>query len=272
MSIITTDDKHYKAIADAIRLNANTDQTFTPEEMSHGVQFAHDAGYLNGWDDGTQNGIKSEYDRFWDAYQENGNRRYYTQAFGGPWTAEIFRPKYDLAATGASAYGMFRACLLQGSLKQILTNAGVSLTFDRCSNIGSLFQEANNLTEIGELDFSTVTHKSCTALFSSCPVLKTIEKIILPVGQTTFSTWFYKCKALENVVFEGTISANNLDVSATKLTRDSLMSIINCLADYSGTSTKGTVTFGAALKDADGNDKLTTADIAIATQKGWTIV
>jgi hypothetical protein len=72
---------------------------------------------------------------------------------------------------------------------------------------------------------------------------------------------------LENVTFEGTIGQNGLNFSwSINLSHDSLMSIINCLKDYSGTGTTKTVTLGATNLA-----KLTTAEKAVATQKGWTL-
>ena len=42
-------------------------------------------------------GVKSEYDRFWDVYQENGNMTYYAYAFAGVgWTQSVFKPKYNI--------------------------------------------------------------------------------------------------------------------------------------------------------------------------------
>lgn len=146
----------------------------------------------------------------------------------------------------------------------MLADAGVSLTFDRCNNINALFQECYYITEIGELDFSTVTRRNCTAIFSTAPKLKTIDKIILPVGQTTFSNWFYNCNSLENVIFEGTIEGDNFNVQWCPLTHESLMSIINTLKDYSGTDTWKSITLGP-----DNIAKLTADELLIMEQKQW---
>lgn len=279
MAYVITNNQHYINIANAIRDNSfgNIEGPLPVTELSQcireistiGQDQGRMEGYAQGFEEGKQEGIRSEYDRFWDAFQQKGERTYYVQAFGGCWTTETFRPKYDLAVTGSNGFGMFRAFTLQGSLKQVLANAGISLTFDRCNNIGSLFQEAANLTEIGELDFSTTTRKTCTAVFSSCTNLKTIEKIILPIGQSTFATWFYNCFALENIILEGEIGASGLNLSySPNLTHTSLMSIIDALSDKSA-DTSGTswaVTLGT-----ENLAKLTDAEKAIATQRGWTL-
>lgn len=211
-------------------------------------------------------GQRAEYDAFWDDFQLNGERHYYVQAFGGCWSEKTFRPKYDLAATGQNAFGMFRACNLSGSLKQMLADCGVSLTFDRCNNISSLFQEAYYITEIGELDFSTVTRLNCTQVFLSCQRLHTVDKIILPVGQTTFSSWFGNCNALENVTFEGVIGVNISFANSPLLSNASVQSVIDCLKNLAGGAAQ-TLTL-----HADVGAQLTEEQKADCTAKNWTLV
>ena len=73
-------------------------------------------------------------------------------------------------------------------------------------------------------------------------------------------------KWLENITFDGDIG-NSINFSTcTKLNHDSLMSIINHLKDFSGTSTTKTCTLGSSNLA-----KLTDAEKAIATQKGWSL-
>ena len=56
------------------------------------------------YDAGFGLGLKSEYDRFWDTYQQNGNRREVAYSFSGScWDNSIFHPKYDIVcSTGYS--------------------------------------------------------------------------------------------------------------------------------------------------------------------------
>ena len=211
-------------------------------------------------------GEQAAYDRFWDEFQDKGARTNYIGAFNTGWTAAIFRPKYNMAVD--NAYNMFNNFLRgkPASLKQLLAESGVSLTFPRCGNINNVFQ-ASHTTELGELDFSTVTRKDCSSLFLDCGHLKSIDKLIIPAGQTTFSNWFRSCNALERLTIEGIIGANGFDVSWSPLDHDSLMSIVEALQDYSAVGTTGTVTLGA-----DNLAKLSDSEKAIATQKGWTLV
>lgn len=61
---------------------------------------------------------------------------------------------------------------------------------------------------------------------------------------TNLNYIFYQCYALENITFEGYIK-QDLDLSSSKkLTIESLMSVINALYDFSGTTTTKTLTIG----------------------------
>ena len=72
---------------------------------------------------------------------------------------------------------------------------------------------------------------------------------------------------IENLNATGVIANNKLDFSTcVNLTHDSLMSIINILKDFSDTGETRHITFGEVNLA-----KLTDAEKAIATQKGWTL-
>ena len=78
---------------------------------------------------------------------------------------------------------------------------------------------------------------------------------------------FNSCSALVDLNIVGTINAIGLNVSYSKLlSHDSLMSIINALADKTGVSDTWKVTLGATTLA-----KLTAEEIAIAEGKGWTL-
>ena len=76
-----------------------TDQTV--EDRLETVQIASDGGYDRGFAEGKQ----EEYDRFWDAFQQNGTRTNYERAFRR-WTDEIYKPKYIPKPT-SSTIGIF---------------------------------------------------------------------------------------------------------------------------------------------------------------------
>ena len=107
-------------------------------------------------------------------------------------------------------------------------------------------------------------------MFNGCGNLVTIP--LLNVSNTnleisaSLNNIFDSCSKLENITFEGTIPKSISFNASSKLTEASLNSIITALKDFSGTTTTETLTLHATAKA-----KLTETDIAIATQKGWTI-
>ena len=63
----------------------------------------------NGAEENFDEGKQAEYDRFWDAYQENGNRTDYRNAFVGYfWNKETLRPKYTCKVVDGGS--MFSQC------------------------------------------------------------------------------------------------------------------------------------------------------------------
>ena len=54
--------------------------------------------------DGVADGRQAEYDEFWDAFQQNGNRTDYHFGFAGKgWRDETFKPKYDIVVRGGDS-------------------------------------------------------------------------------------------------------------------------------------------------------------------------
>ena len=180
-------------------------------------------------------GQKSEYDRFWDAYQDNGERTNYEYAFGGAgWTQDLFNPKYSFLKV-RSPYMMF----MSSKIETI-----PAIEFDSRATYSDIFKNATLLKTIEKLTFSDI------------------------IG-ATFNRVFQSCTSLENLTIGGEIAQNGFDVSwSTKLTHDSLMSIINALADKSE-DTSGTI-WTVTLGETN-IAKLTDEEINIATQKGWVL-
>ena len=276
MAIIKTDDKNYKNIAKEIRNHTQENETYTPAQMPEGIQKVYQKGYEEGeavgyavgHTDGFCYGEESERRQFWDLYQQSGDRTDYSFAFAGAgWTEETFWPNYDMKIQ--DGYGMFAYCDFAGSLKARLEECGVQLKFGGNQTITNLFLYAGKITELGIVDLSGVVANSInTYVFSQCTALHTIEKLILPKGQASWDSWFTGCAALENIIFEGIISKSGLDLSdCPKLTRESMLSVLNCLTNAVGLSGTWKVTLGAINLA-----KLSESDKAIATAKGWTLV
>ena len=213
------------------------------------------------YDEGFDAGKQAEYDAFWDVYQQNGTRLDHLGAFAGVgWSNGNFKPKYDIKPS--ATYMMFRGALISGDLVDALSKLGVSLDFSECTDVRYTFM-SSQITRLGVIDLSSATLTE--NMFNGARQLRTIDKLILKAdGSQTFSSFFNNTSALENITIEGFIGNNISFSSCTKLTHDSLMSIINHLQTKSSGSfvlTLGTRNIG----------ELSDAEKAIATEKGWTL-
>lgn len=203
-------------------------------------------------------------DAFWDVVQNGGNRNDYSYAFIR-WDAEYIRPKYKVAAYNSrDGLSTFNAC---GNLKKVeaayfdfsqkptdnsSNNGGYNYTFNECRRL-------EEVEDIG-LNPQSIYH----ATFYACNALHTIARIGVDEN-TRFYRAFIGCYELQNLTVDGVIGQDGFDVgTSTKLTHDSLMSIINALE--SKTEGTWTVTLGATNLA-----KMTDAEKAIATEKGWTL-
>ena len=222
----------------------------------------YDAGYSKG----TAEGYSQAESDFWDAFTNSGKRTFYEYGFYGT-QFEYIRTPYKIASKSRPLY-MFRGC---GKLKAIEKNyidlSGCSVTSQKADTNGwySTFYLCYELEIVEDVGMAAGGYYYT---FNRCNNLHTIE--ILRVLETTrFEAVFTDCFALENLTIEGTIGQNGFNVSySTKLSHDSLMSIITALKDYSAdtSGTQWVVTIGTTNLN-----KLTDAEKAIATQKGWTL-
>ena len=190
--------------------------------IAENQQKVYDAGYNKGKADG----IQAEYDRFWDTYQQNGNRTLYDYAFNSrAWTDEIFKPKYDMIPESYGASGMFHLSGIT-NLKQLLLDAGVKLDTSNCIYLLQTFQNSE-ITHIPEIDARKATNTSYM-VGSQCKVV-TIDKLLVSETTPLFST-FNGSNYLENIVFEGTIG-QNVDLHWSPLTAESIESTVAALSD-----------------------------------------
>ena len=177
-------------------------------------------------------GKSAEYNRFWDNYQSNGARRGYINGFGARncWNMEIYNPKYPILAS---------------SCESLFSN-GAWLT-DTLVPIEST----------GTLDYA----------FSWCTALVTIRTLKV-AKSTKYTNAFNGCSKLQNVIFDGQIGQNISFSDCTKLTKESLLSIIEHLYDFVTTGEGGTHTCTLGTTNLA---KLTDTEKAIAQGKGWTL-
>lgn len=177
-------------------------------------------------------GKKSEYDTFWDSYQENGNKISYRLAFfGSGWNDTTFRPKYPMK--------MYKG---QQQTQAFYYFRGTHIDVD--------------------IDFRAVGNAQ---VFQSASLLKTISKLIV-TDEVTYTNWFAGCTALEDITIEGTIGNDISFSDCALLTKGSIESIIDAL---SGTVTGKTLTVNAAAKQAAFTDSEWA--VLIGTKPNWTI-
>ena len=248
-------DADLRRIGDAIReKTGGTEQLNFPDEMASEMDAVFKAGK------------KAEYDRFWDAFQDNGNRTNYNQAFNGyGFNSLNFYPKYNITTIDASSMFInWNRDTHAINLKERMEECGVKFDFSKTTNFLRVFYYVNRVTEFPEMDMSMATSLNQTFAYNYAMV--SIEKLIVGAG-TVFQGTFESCGALQNLIIGGTIGQNGFNVgNCTKLTHESLMSIVNALKDYSGSGATYTVTLGATNLN-----KLTDEEKAIATGKGWTL-
>lgn len=225
-----------------------------------------DGAYDRGYADGELAGRENQQNDFWDTFQNNGNRNDYQFGFGGwGWTDETFKPKYNIQPVYAMR--IFAHSKIT-DLKNILDNSGVTLDFSKMTS-GFEILLNSTITHMGVIDFTSMNNVN--QVFYQAKSLISIEKLMLKSdGSQGFasSTTFGGCSALTHMIVEGTIGQNNFNIQWSDLDIESLVSILNALADKSA-DTSGTewkVKIGATNKA-----KLTEEQLLVAKNKGWAV-
>lgn len=252
----------------------------------------------------TENGVYNASDDNLDGYnqvnvQTAGIDEYFSDTisegtYAKPgWVNTFKKFRSPLKIEGTSAEEMFRGYPLS-VIPQIDTKDIVNMTrmFAECkyittidqldtSNVttmSNMFYNCGALETIPQLDTSNVTNIG--SIFQACSSLNTIPQLnankIQIVGRYTFQS----CRQLKNLggflnlgqAYSTTTSANDYDymlnLSYTGvLTHESLMNVINGLYDI---KTKGCNAQSLQLGSTN-LAKLTSEEIAIATDKGWTV-
>lgn len=223
-------------------------------------------------------GKKAGYDAFWDNYQLNGNRQFYSGAFsGGGWHKDTFYPKYNIVSgrySAASMFGNFNYATEYGlfDLEARLQELGITIDIINANQTTHMFQNAQ-ISVVPELDFTKVGTIQYLCNDSKIQVFRKLK-----VNESTkYVNNFNNCTNLTDITFDGVIGQAGLDLHwSTSLSRASIENIINCLS----TTTSGlAVTLSlAAVKKAfetssGANNGNTSADwLALSgTKSNWTI-
>ena len=154
-----------------------------------------------------------------------------------------------------------------------MTNIG-SQVFNQCRDLVSV-TIPNTVTNIGSYAFSNCNSLVSITIPSSVLSLQantfincnSLTDVFIPNSVTRVAvTSFSGCSSLTNVTLGDGFNANNLDLSASTLySVDTLVAILNALAGRTGQSAY-TLTIGNA-----NIEKLSEEQVAIATQKNWTL-
>jgi surface protein len=131
------------------------------------------------------------------------------------------------------------------------------------TNMGYMFAGCN-LVELNLNNFNTSNVTSMHYMFQNCDNLTSLDLSSFDASNVTSMTMmFSNCSSLTDFKAPKNINAN-IDISAsTKLTHDSLMSIINNLV--------AATNYKVLALGPTNLAKLTDEEIAIATGKGWTV-
>lgn len=228
-----------------------------------GYQQGITEGYENGYTGGFDAGKQAEYDAFWDAFQQNGDRRNYSKGFcGNGWTDETFKPKYDIIVVGSG--NDFFPSTLMTDVVAILESCGVTLDLSECTHLSWGMSGMKN-TRLPILNTPKVT--TFANCFNADSHLHTIEKIILnDQGNAIFTSAFANCKALENIRFEGVIGQDIDFHWSTLLTKASITDIINHLSD--DTAGKTLTLSKTAVNNAFTADEWSALE---SSKQNWTI-
>lgn len=260
MANILVEQASLENIADAIREKNGTQNTYKPSEMSQAIKDIES----DSW-----------YDTFWDSFQQQGNRSDYNCGFydyctPNCWNTDILYPKYDLK--GSSFSSCFRDIKGDLNLADRFREINVKLDTSEATVITSMFRGCSGFTVIPEIDVTGLDINATGAnagmyyTFSGCSKLHTIEKIIVKRG-VSFNNTFQNCLELANIKFEGEIDCSMSFPSSSKITVETVQSIIDCLVKYEGAGTPPVLSFGPTVKK-----RITEKQIEeITIDKGWTL-
>lgn len=199
--------------------------------VAENQQKVYDAGYSKGKSEG---GGDNWYDTFWDAYQQNGGRKDYMQAFRGVgWRGTTFKPKHNMTVTSGN-YFLYASGVASDPIDLIaLEEKGLIIDFSQCtSGLEAAFSQSNSLVTVGTVDLSSFKGK-LNSTFSTSRNLQKIKLLKVNEGITTFQTVFNNCTSLTEIEFDGVIAAS-INFASSPLNKKSIVSIVEHLSTESG--------------------------------------
>lgn len=177
-------------------------------------------------------GMQAERDAFWDAYIDGLEKAGFKQAFtSNKWGLRNFFPTRDLEPVGDASQlfydfgsttdGVNDAA---GDLAQRLRDCGVVLDTSKSTSLKYAFSYAR-ISCIPTIDVTGLIGNADELFAHTWSFLNKIEKII--TNETvTYNNWFVNCTGLTDITFGGII-AHDIDLRwSTKLSKNSIYSIL----------------------------------------------
>lgn len=252
--------------------------------IAENEQKVYDAGYLKGkaeggdtetaYNEGVEAGKQAELMRFWKAYQRPSYNPFRLKYAGSTWNATTFTPQYTDFVKGTGKQMFLQNAV--PNIKEAYAKTGCVLDISACTNGEQMF--ANSMTqELGIMDMSLLTATNTTLeMYAYNPGLWKIEKIIC-VAKTLFAnSTFGGLSNLQYIRFEGEIGTTINFQACTKLTKESIESVITHLSDTASgkTATFSLTAVQKAFETSSGaNDGNTSEewDSLTTTKTNWNI-
>lgn len=220
------------------------------------------------YDEVYEAGKKSEYDRLWDDYQDEGNRTACRAMFGGGgWNEKTLDPKYVTKPSATGAIYMFAFCNYGATKNLDFRNYAHLFDLSNVTNASYMFMDA--WVDYIEVDFGKVT--AMISCFSESINRGHKTHITIKVSElcTNYSAAFGYCSSLTHLMFaDGSVIAASLDVGDCPLVAESLVSTVEAL---SGTASGKTLTVKqSAINNADwSTTNYSSWDELKATKPNW---
>lgn len=225
--------------------------------IAENQQKVYDAGY----EKGKAEGGGGSYEEGYEQGKIDGNTLLYAKSLANAFRDAEFPSGYEITITAPQFGGRAQQCFSgTKGLRKITMNTPLDVSY-------IMYNFIYYATDIEELVFPDGIHIVDWNYFATnVNTLKSVIGRLDPSGMASNSICFVGCTALEDISFmpgtiEGAISFNK----SSKLSAESVQSIIDGLADLTGKTTQ-TLTLHATV---GGN--LTDAQKASITAKNWTL-
>ena len=151
----------------------------------------------------------------------------------------------------------------------------ITLDFSACNRFDS-FCTWSDIMKVPKILIGNIANNYVSA-FKNAWKLKTIVELAFPsssplLGEGAVGMIFYNCPALENITVTGTIMNTGFDLHwSTKLTVESLTSILTALSKDSTAAAGKAITFPTAAQEKINGNTTAKGQYDAALAAGWTI-